>query len=352
MPEQQPTEEQIKEFQEKLAKMSPEEREAFFRQQCIFCQIIDGKIESTRIYEDEDCLAILDINPANPGHILLMPKKHLQVGPQVPQEVMERLGKVTKALSNCCLQALKCEGTSIFVANGLPAGQRAQHFMIHIVPRKSEDGLTCFDLSENKIDPAQLNTLASDLRTFISKKLGIEIKEESVEEPAVEEESQTKSVKEQQKEPTEEPIPPTPEETTPIPPTPKETTPKVPAPKEVEAEFSETKKEKGYLYFVDKEGDISRVKMVRGRKKGKQPKEKIKEVGITRKKNCLYYVDANLEIQSSPMNRGRKTKKKGKTEKKEKPKPKKEPEESQEEEPEKEKPDEEASLDDIASLFT
>ena len=310
MPEQeQPTEEQIKEFQEKLAKMSPEEREAFFRQQCIFCQIIDGKIESTRIYEDDDCLAILDINPANPGHILLMPKKHLQVGPQVPQDVMERMGKITKALSNCCLQSLKCEGTSIFIANGLPAGQRAQHFMIHIVPRKDKDGLTCFDLQENKIDTTQLESLASDLKAFISKKLGIEIADD---EPKPAEE-----VKEEPEEQQPEPLPPTPEETTPVPPTPEETTPVPPEP-----EVSESKKEKGFLYFVDKEGDISRVKMVRGRKKGKQPKEKVKVVGITREKNRLYYVDANLEIQSSPMNRGRKSKGKKTKETKDKPKEK------------------------------
>ncbi len=332
MPEQQqPTEEQIKEFQDKLAKMSPEEREAFFRQQCIFCQIIDKKIESSRIYEDEDCLAILDINPANPGHVLLMPKKHLQVGPQVPKDIMEKLGKITKAISNCCLQSLKCEGTSIFIANGLSAGQKAQHFMIHIVPRKATDGLTCFNLSENKVDASQLDSLADDLKKFISKKLGIEINESPIEskENIPKKEDETQEI--------EEPIPPTPEETTPLPPEP-ETVPEVPKP--------EIKKEKGYLYFVDNEGDVSRVKMVQGRKKGKQPKEKVKIVGIKREKNRLYYVDKDLEIQSSPMNRGRKSKGK-----KDKIKPKKE-DETQEIEESEESTKEKASLDDIANLFT
>jgi len=327
MPEQ-PTEEQIKEFQEKLAKMSPEEREAFFRQQCIFCQIIDGKIESSKIYDDEEAMAILDINPANPGHSLLMPKKHLQVGPQVPKETMERLGKITKHISNCCLQELKCSGTNIFIANGLAAGQRAQHFMLHVVPRKEGDNLKCFDIPEGTADDAQLDKLASDLKDFISKKLDIQFSEAVPDEP-----EQTEEPKEEAPEvPEPEPLP--------EPPTPEEVEP--------EEESEPAKKEKGYLYFVDKEGDISRVKMVKGRKKEKQEKEKVKVVGIKRKPNLLYYVDSNLEIKSAPMNRSGKKSKKKKSKSKQTKNKKEEP---KEEVKQAEVVEEKASLDDIASLF-
>ncbi len=74
MAEQQMSEEQVAELQEKIKNMSPEELKEFQKQQCIFCQIISGKVASKKIYEDEKCIAILDINPANPGHLLLMPK--------------------------------------------------------------------------------------------------------------------------------------------------------------------------------------------------------------------------------------------------------------------------------------
>jgi len=290
---EQPSPEQMKEFQEKIEKMSPEEKKAFFRQQCIFCQIIDGKIDSMKVYEDDKTLAILDINPANPGHVLLMPKEHHMVGPQVPKDEMAHMGIISKAISNCCLNTLKSDGTSIFIANGIAAGQRAQHFMIHVIPRKEKDGL----LTLPEHDAKGLEELAANLRDYISKKLKVKVEEEPVK-------KQEESIEEK-------PV-----------------------------------KEKGYLYFVDKEGDISRCKMVRGRKKEKQKKEKVIKLGIKREPGLLYYVDKDLNVKTSKMNRGRKAgKKKAKKTTAKKPSKKKVvPAEVVEKK--------EVSLDDISNLFT
>ena len=96
MPE--PTPEQIQEMQEKMKNMSPEELKELQKQQCIFCQIIDGKVNSKKVYEDDKCLAILDINPSNPGHVLLMPKEHYPLMPLIPQDVIDCL---PQALREC-----------------------------------------------------------------------------------------------------------------------------------------------------------------------------------------------------------------------------------------------------------
>jgi len=135
------TPEQAKALQEKLKQMSPEELKQFQKQQCIFCQIISGKVASKKVYEDEKCMAILDINPANPGHLLVMPKEHYQIMPMVPDDEIVHLSMVSKALSHALLKALKVEGANIFIANGIAAGQRAQHFMLHVIPRKEGDGV-------------------------------------------------------------------------------------------------------------------------------------------------------------------------------------------------------------------
>jgi len=67
------------------------------------------------------------------------------------------------------------------------------------------------------------------------------------------------------------------------------------------------KKEKGYLYFVDKNGDVSRAKMARGgRKKGKQKQEKVAKVGVKKEKGYLYFVDDRGDISRAKMARGRK----------------------------------------------
>lgn len=133
--------EQMAEMQEKLKNMSPEQLKEFQKKNCIFCQIISGKVQSKKIYEDEQTLGILDINPANPGHVLLMPKEHYAVMPQMSDPEIGHLFMVAKALSAAMLKSLKVQGTTIFVANGVAAGQRAQHMMIHVIPRKDGDNI-------------------------------------------------------------------------------------------------------------------------------------------------------------------------------------------------------------------
>ncbi len=66
------------------------------------------------------------------------------------------------------------------------------------------------------------------------------------------------------------------------------------------------KKAKGFLYFVDKQGDISRAKMARGRKKGKAGKEKVKKVGVKKEAGFLYFVDKQGDVSKAKMARGRK----------------------------------------------
>jgi len=69
------------------------------------------------------------------------------------------------------------------------------------------------------------------------------------------------------------------------------------------------KKEKGYLYFVDMQGDISRAKMARGGKKGGK-KEKVAKVGVKKEGGMLYFVDTQGDISCAVMARGRKKSKK------------------------------------------
>ncbi len=137
--EQQMTEEQRAELEEKIKNMSPEELKEFQKQQCIFCQIISGKIPSKKVYEDDKVIAVLDVNPAAIGHVLLLPKEHYAIMPQISDPEIGYLFSIAKHVSQAMLRSLKVEGTNIFVANGLAAGQKAQHFMIHIIPRKEGD---------------------------------------------------------------------------------------------------------------------------------------------------------------------------------------------------------------------
>ena len=249
-----------------LQNMSPEQIEQLQRQNCIFCRVIMGEVPSKKVHEDEYCVAILDISPANEGHVLIIPKEHYQIMPQVPDDVLGHMFIIAKKVSNAILMSTLGKSTSIFVANGAAAGQKAPHFMIHVIPRKSESEF--FVLPSKEVDPASLESLR---HAIIAKLAGI-LGKNPVEE--AKEAQQPMPVKEPR-----------------APPVPAMQRQEIPALKEAaEAEQKEEeaagkrkvakagiKKEPGYLYYVDKEGDIARVPMARGRRKKKEMLSKPKQ---------------------------------------------------------------------------
>lgn len=112
------------------------------KKNCVFCHIISGKVKSRKVYEDDELIGVLDINPAAPGHVLLLPKRHVVILPQLTDPEIGHIAVVAKTVSKTLLKAFKAQGTNIFVANGAVAGQRAPHFMVHIIPRRENDGLS------------------------------------------------------------------------------------------------------------------------------------------------------------------------------------------------------------------
>ncbi|MCB9359564.1 HIT domain-containing protein [Candidatus Woesearchaeota archaeon] len=161
------------ELMERVKKMTPEELLEFQKNRCIFCQIIAGKVQSKKIYEDDKVFAILDINPANPGHILLMPKEHYAIMPQVPEDILGHLSTITKKICNIALKALGAKGTNVLIQNGVAAGQKSQHFMIHIIPRMENDGIGLF-LDRKQITENDYNTVKGRLSSKVNEIFGIE----------------------------------------------------------------------------------------------------------------------------------------------------------------------------------
>lgn len=157
--------------------LSPEEMAAMSREQCIFCHIASGKVAAKKVYEDDKVACVLDINPGNPGHVLIVPKEHYVIMPQIPEDVLQHIGMVAKGISHAQLRALKAQGTNIFVANGVTAGQRAQHFMMHVIPRMDGDQLT-FALPERAMSEADLKKAQVILKKALAKALGLKVPDE------------------------------------------------------------------------------------------------------------------------------------------------------------------------------
>ncbi|MBR4170453.1 MAG: HIT family protein [Kiritimatiellae bacterium] len=102
---------------------------------CIFCKIIAGEIPSLKIYEDEDLMSFMDINPFSKGHVLVVPKYHAQTITDLPEEVLVKLAKGVQKIAGIVRQRLGCEGFNVLQNNGAAAGQTVPHVHVHIIPR-------------------------------------------------------------------------------------------------------------------------------------------------------------------------------------------------------------------------
>lgn len=117
--------------------------EANLKGNCVFCKIVKGLEKAEILYENENVLSILDINPINFGHALVIPKEHYENFLSLPEEIYVDLLKAVKIVSQAILDSIepKPEGFNILSNNGFVAGQRIFHFHFHIIPRHSGDGL-------------------------------------------------------------------------------------------------------------------------------------------------------------------------------------------------------------------
>lgn len=177
-----PAEKQQKELQSFLKTLTPEQL-AYLRQQqgdgeCPFCMIIHGKIESYKVYEDEEVLAVLDIKPANEGHVLVMPKRHVQFSTELDD--VGKLFTIANNFAKLISEAFQ-KDTNIFVANGAAAGQRVGHLTVHVIPREEKDGVE-FRWEGKQVEKKRLEELQQLLRVEAKKPAVQELEIEDYEE--------------------------------------------------------------------------------------------------------------------------------------------------------------------------
>ncbi len=102
---------------------------------CIFCKIVARKAGAVIVFEDEHSLAFLDIHPLNPGHTLVIPKKHYASMVEMPPEEVGRIFVSVSKVMRGVKKASKADGINIGQSNGKAASQEVFHMHVHIIPR-------------------------------------------------------------------------------------------------------------------------------------------------------------------------------------------------------------------------
>ncbi len=107
--------------------------------ECVFCKLIEGTMPSHKIYETEFTFVILDINPANPGHCLVIPKKHFENIYDADNAYLEDAIITCKIIAARLKEKLGAEGVNIIQNNEKVAGQLVEHLYFHVIPRYKDD---------------------------------------------------------------------------------------------------------------------------------------------------------------------------------------------------------------------
>lgn len=133
---------------------------------CIFCAISAKEDDATVVYEDTHTVAFLDIHPLNPGHTLVVPKKHYTNMMEMPAEEVGRVfmsvAKVMKAVE----KASKADGISIGQSNGKAASQEVFHMHVHIIPRFNHEMMSGFP-NRKQTHRAELDEIGKKIRGAI-----------------------------------------------------------------------------------------------------------------------------------------------------------------------------------------
>ncbi len=130
---------------------------------CIFCRLIKGEISASKVYEDEQTVAFMDLGQVNPGHVLVAIKRHaatlLDITPDEASAAMQTARQVALAVK----LAFDPPGMTLLQCNGKEGDQTVFHFHMHVVPRHGDDGIA---LSWPRKDPAreQLDAYAEMIR--------------------------------------------------------------------------------------------------------------------------------------------------------------------------------------------
>ncbi|MGN6377751.1 MAG: HIT domain-containing protein [Gaiellales bacterium] len=128
---------------------------------CLFCKIVAGELPSTRVYEDDRVIGILDIFPATRGHALVMPRAHATDVRDVSGDDLQACAAAAKLLAGRAVSGLGADGVTIMQSNGPAAWQTVFHYHVHVIPRYDGDPLRLpWTPGTHALDPEALSSIS------------------------------------------------------------------------------------------------------------------------------------------------------------------------------------------------
>jgi histidine triad (HIT) family protein len=133
---------------------------------CVFCKIVAGQIPSHKLLEDDATIAIMDINPAQDGHCLVISKGHYPTVFDITPEAFAAVARSAIRVARAVNRALMPDGLNLIQANGPGAGQSVPHFHVHVLPRRTGDELK-INWDQRPGERARIAAIAERIRAVL-----------------------------------------------------------------------------------------------------------------------------------------------------------------------------------------
>ena len=132
---------------------------------CVFCQIVSGDVPAEVVLETDDFVGFLDVRPVFKGHVLLVPREHVDTLPDLPAELRDPFVEAAQRLAVAVKTGLGAQGS--FVAMNNTVSQSVPHLHLHVVPRTKGDGLRGFFWPRTKYADGEAAAYAERLRAAL-----------------------------------------------------------------------------------------------------------------------------------------------------------------------------------------
>ncbi len=133
---------------------------------CLFCRIAAGEAPAAVVHADEQTVAFLDVRPVYEGHVLVVPRVHVETLPDLPPDLLVPVMGVVQRVCGALEPAMDAHGT--FVAMNNRVSQSVPHLHVHVVPRRRKDGLRGFFWPRRRYGDGEMEQVAERIRVALA----------------------------------------------------------------------------------------------------------------------------------------------------------------------------------------
>lgn len=135
--------------------------------ECVFCHIVAGEAPAASVFEDDGFIAFMDINPINPGHVLVLPKVHRETLFDLDDREVVALFLRVAQIADAVKDAVGADGMNIGQNNGRAANQIVDHVHVHVIPRYEDDSPAGRWPDRKTVPVEDLEAVAQEIRGVV-----------------------------------------------------------------------------------------------------------------------------------------------------------------------------------------